>query len=119
MAERQAAMRAALFEGITLSADQKTKIDSIYTASQKATADLRASMTQGTPPSDELRAKMTAVQTEQFADLAGLLLRVQAGLGRQVERSTRHALHRVPVNRVLAGRAARDKRGLRGFFQLV
>jgi Spy/CpxP family protein refolding chaperone len=65
MAERQAAQRAALFEGITLSADQKTKIDSIYTASQKATAELRAGMTQGTPMTPELREKMTAVQAEQ------------------------------------------------------
>jgi Spy/CpxP family protein refolding chaperone len=73
MAERQAAQRAALFEGITLTADQKTKIDSIYTAGQKATADLRAGMQQGTPPSDELRAKMMAVTTEQRKAIKAVL----------------------------------------------
>ena len=73
MAERQAAQRAALFEGITLSADQQTKIDSIYAASQKATADLRASMGQGAPPSDEQRAKMQAVQTDQRKAIKAVL----------------------------------------------
>ena len=71
--ERQAQMRAALFEGITLTADQKTKIDSIYVASQKASADLRAGITQGTPPSDELRAKMQAVQVEQRKAIKAVL----------------------------------------------
>ena len=73
MQERQAAQRAALFEGITLSAEQKTKIDSIYVASQKASADLRAGMTQGTPPSDELRAKMMAVTTDQRKAIKAVL----------------------------------------------
>ena len=36
-----------------------------------------------------------AVQTEMFADAAGLLVRTQAQVGRLVERTTRHALHRV------------------------
>ena len=36
-----------------------------------------------------------AVQTEQFADVAGLLVRTRAELGRRVERTTRRALHRV------------------------
>ena len=73
MAERQAAQRTALFEGITLSAAQKTKIDSIYTASQKATADLRAGMTQGTPMAPEMREKMTAIQTEQRKAIKAVL----------------------------------------------
>ena len=36
-----------------------------------------------------------AVQTDTFADAAGLMLRARAGIARQVERTTRHALHRV------------------------
>jgi hypothetical protein len=36
-----------------------------------------------------------AVQTEQFADVAALLVRTRAELGRRVERTTRRALHRV------------------------
>ena len=36
-----------------------------------------------------------AVQTETFADVAGLLLRARAEVERRVERATRHALHRV------------------------
>lgn len=36
-----------------------------------------------------------AVQTERFAEVAGLLVHLRAGLSRQVERTTRHALHRV------------------------
>jgi hypothetical protein len=36
-----------------------------------------------------------AVQTEQFADVAALLVRSRAEVGRVVERTTRRALHRV------------------------
>lgn len=35
-----------------------------------------------------------AVQTDLFADVAGLVVRGRAGLSRRVERTTRHALHR-------------------------
>jgi len=37
----------------------------------------------------------TAVQTDAFADIAGLLLRARAGVERRIERNTRRALHRV------------------------
>ena len=35
------------------------------------------------------------VQTGTFADVAGLVIRTRAELGRRVERASRHALHRV------------------------
>jgi len=73
MQERQAAARAALFEGITLTADQKTKIDSIYVTSQKSTVDLRASMTQGQPMPPALREKMQAIQAEQMKQVKSVL----------------------------------------------
>jgi Spy/CpxP family protein refolding chaperone len=73
MAERQAAARAALFEGITLTADQKTKIDTIYAQSQKASMDFRATITQGTPPTDEQRAKLTAITTDREKAIKAVL----------------------------------------------
>jgi hypothetical protein len=48
-----------------------------------------------------------AVQTEQFADAVGAVLRLRAGLGHRVERASRRALHRVNLP------AASDVAGLR------
>jgi Spy/CpxP family protein refolding chaperone len=73
MAERQAAARAALFEGITLTADQKAKIDTIYAQTQKANADFRATLTQGTPPTEEQRAKMQAISADQQKAIKAVL----------------------------------------------
>ncbi|MES2521158.1 MAG: hypothetical protein V4617_00575 [Gemmatimonadota bacterium] len=80
MAERQAAARAALFEGITLTAEQKAKIDTIYANTQKEQADMRASMQAagaagGMTP--EMREKMTAITTKQQAAIKAVLTKEQ------------------------------------------
>ncbi len=77
MQERMVQQRAMMFEGITLDAAQKTKIDSIQAASQKAQMELRAGATQGAPPSPELREKMQAIQAEQQKAIKAVLTKEQ------------------------------------------
>ena len=73
--ERQKTM---LLKDITLSPAVATSIDSIATAATAKTAELRKDVQQGTPPSDELRAKMTAVTTDRNAAIKKLLTPEQA-----------------------------------------
>lgn len=52
----------ALMQGITLTDAQKAKVDSIVAASREENMKMRQEMqAAGGPPSDEMRAKMTAV----------------------------------------------------------
>ena len=62
---RGAAQREAMFKEITLTPAQTASIDSLYKIAAEKTAELRKDVQQGTPPSDELRAKMTAVTTDR------------------------------------------------------
>lgn len=68
-----AGQKAALLKDITLTPAQTTTIDSIFTAATAKSADLRKDVQQGTPPSDELRAKMTAVTTDRNAAIKKVL----------------------------------------------
>lgn len=77
MQERMAQQRAMMFEGITLDAAQKTKIDSIQASSQKARMELRAGMTQGTPPSPEMREKQQALQADEQKAIKAVLTKEQ------------------------------------------
>jgi len=75
--ERMAQQRAMMFEGITLAADQKTRIDSIQAVSQKARRELRAGMTQGTPPSPEMREKQQALMADEQKAIKAVLTKEQ------------------------------------------
>ena len=77
MQERMAQQRAMMFEGITLDAAQKTRIDSIQAASQKARMELRAGATQGTPMSPELREKSQALQADEQKAIKAVLTKEQ------------------------------------------
>lgn len=75
--ERMAQQRAMMFEGITLGADQKTRIDSIQGASRKARQDLNAGATQGTPPSPEMREKRQAIMADEQKAIKAVLTKEQ------------------------------------------
>lgn len=63
----------ALFEGITLTADQQTKVDAI---NAKARADMQTLMPngmQGGPPDDATRKKMDEMREHQMSDIRALL----------------------------------------------
>ena len=77
MQERMAAQRAMVFEGITLAADQKSKIDSIQASMMKARQELRAGMQQGTPPSPEMREKQQALQADEQKAVKAVLTKEQ------------------------------------------
>lgn len=77
MQERMAQQRAMMFEGITLDAAQKTKIDSIQTASQKARMELRAGLPQGTQMTPELREKSQALQADEQKAIKAVLTKEQ------------------------------------------
>lgn len=68
-----AAQREAMFKDITLTTAQTASIDSLYKVSTEKTAELRKDVQQGTPPSDELRAKMMAVTTDRNAAIKKVL----------------------------------------------
>ena len=76
-AERMAQQRAMMLEGITLDAAQKTKVDSIQAASQKARMDLNAGAAQGAPPSPEMREKRMAIQAEEQKAIKAVLTKEQ------------------------------------------
>jgi periplasmic protein CpxP/Spy len=56
---------ARLMEGITLTAEQQAKVDSISASVREEQMKLRGEMQPGTPPSEELRAKLTAITTKR------------------------------------------------------
>jgi Spy/CpxP family protein refolding chaperone len=64
--------KAKMFEGITLTADQKTKIDTIMAQSSKKQADLRASMG---PDGDRqaMMGKMREIQADQTKEIKAVL----------------------------------------------
>ena len=64
--------KARMFEGITLTADQKTKVDTIMAETAKKQAELRASMG---PDSDRqaMRTKNREFQGEQIKAIKALL----------------------------------------------
>ena len=68
-----AAQREAMFKDITLTPVQKVSIDSLYMVATEKSAELRKDMQQGTPPSDEVRAKMMAVTTDRNAAIKKVL----------------------------------------------
>jgi len=67
--------KAKMFEGITLSADQKTKIDTIMAQTAKKNAEFAAANppTPGTPMAPELRAKRQEIQAEQTKAIKAVL----------------------------------------------
>ena len=76
MAERAKAQREALFAGITLTADQKTKIDSLYEANAKAQAEFRAAAQSMEPAARQ--EKMMSMRTEQQKAIKAVLTKEQA-----------------------------------------
>jgi Spy/CpxP family protein refolding chaperone len=78
-AERQAAQRAMMFEGITLTDAQKVKLDSIDATMQKAQQELRASM--GDQPDRQvMMQKMTEIRTKRNDEIKKLLTAEQVKL---------------------------------------
>ncbi len=75
-AERQAQMRARMFEGITLTAEQTAKIDTV----QAATVAKRREMMQGGGDmrSPEMREKMMGMQQEERKSIRAILTAEQA-----------------------------------------
>ncbi len=63
----------AMMKDITLSDVQKAKIDSIVAGARAESMKLREGMEPGTMPSDELRAKMTAVTTTRNEAIKAVL----------------------------------------------
>ena len=64
---------AMLLKDITLSDAQKATVDSLVAGARAESMKLREGMTPGTPPSDELRAQMTAVTTKRNAAIKAVL----------------------------------------------
>lgn len=63
-----------MMHGITLTDAQKAKVDSIVAASREESTKLRQEMqAAGGPPSDELRAKMTAVTAKRNEAIKAVL----------------------------------------------
>ena len=66
--------KAKMFEGITLTADQKIQIDTIMAQTAKKTAELRASMQAGGPPPTDMREKMTAMRADEAKAIKAVLI---------------------------------------------
>jgi Spy/CpxP family protein refolding chaperone len=78
-AERQAAQRAMMFEGITLTDAQKAKLDSIDANMMKAQQEMRASM--GDQPDRQvMMQKMTEIRTKRNDEIKKLLTAEQVKL---------------------------------------
>jgi Spy/CpxP family protein refolding chaperone len=67
--QRGGRMMAMLFQGITLTATQQQKVDSISAAYRHQ----MPAFTPGTPPTDEERAKRRELMQKQTADLRAVL----------------------------------------------
>ncbi len=64
----------ALMQGITLTDAQKAKVDTIFATSREESMKLRQEMqAAGGPPSEEMRAKMTAVTTKRNEAIKAVL----------------------------------------------
>ena len=70
--------KTMLLKDITLSAAQTTSIDSIAKVATDKQAELRKDMQQGSPMTDEMRAKNTAISTERNAAIKKVLTTEQA-----------------------------------------
>ena len=68
--QRQMAM---LLKDITLTDAQKATVDSLVAGARAESMKLREGMTQGTPPTPELRAQMTAVTAKRNAAIKAVL----------------------------------------------
>lgn len=66
-------MMDAMMKDITLSDVQKAKIDSIVAGARAESMKLREGLEPGSQPSDELRAKMTAVTTKRNEAIKAVL----------------------------------------------
>jgi Spy/CpxP family protein refolding chaperone len=66
-------MQAMLWEGITLTADQQTKVDDIRAKYRKEMMDLMPNGMQGGPPDDATRKKMEELQEHQNHDYREVL----------------------------------------------
>lgn len=63
----------ALFEGITLNADQQTKVDEIRTKYRAQMQELMPNGMQGGPPDEATRKQMDEIQEHQAHDVRELL----------------------------------------------
>jgi len=63
----------ALFEGITLTADQQAKVDAINTKARASMQELMPNGMQGGPPDDATRKKMDELREHQNADIRAVL----------------------------------------------
>ena len=63
----------ALFEGITLTADQQTKVDAINTKYRAQMQELMPNGMQGGPPDEGTRKKMDEIREHQTHDIRELL----------------------------------------------
>ena len=66
--------KTKMFEGITLTADQKIQIDTVMAQTAKKIAELRASMQAGGPPPADMREKMTAMRAEEAKAIKAVLI---------------------------------------------
>jgi Spy/CpxP family protein refolding chaperone len=66
-------MQAMLWEGITLTADQQTKVDDIRAKYRKEMMELMPNGMQGGPPDDATRKKMEEMQEHQNHDYREVL----------------------------------------------
>jgi Spy/CpxP family protein refolding chaperone len=68
-----AAQRAALFEGITLTADQQVKVDTAYAQATAKMMELRKDIPQGTQMTDEQRQKSQAINADRTKAIKAIL----------------------------------------------
>jgi Spy/CpxP family protein refolding chaperone len=73
-------MQAMLWEGITLTADQQTKVDDIRAKNRKQMQEMMPNGMQGGPPDDATRKKMEEMQEHQNHDYREILTEDQRKL---------------------------------------
>lgn len=71
---------ARLMEGITLTADQQAKIDTISAASRAETMKMREEMQAGGPPGPEMMEKMRAITTKRNDAIKAVLTAEQKAI---------------------------------------
>jgi Spy/CpxP family protein refolding chaperone len=81
-----------MLKGITLSADQQKKVDSIQTAFREQMPP----MTPGTPPDPEMRQKRMALMQKQDGDLRGVLTAEQQAIWDKNAEELRGMMRRPP-----------------------
>jgi Spy/CpxP family protein refolding chaperone len=88
----QARRMEAMMKGITLSADQQKKVDSIQTASR---AEMPA-MTPGSPPDPEMRQKMMEASRKRDDAIRGVLTTEQQAIWDKNAEEVRGMMRRPP-----------------------